>query len=294
MPKNVSNSFSPSDYQVWTAPQSAALPTQLPTSTSQPNMPSGWYDVGYLSDAGITESHTYNENKVYDMAGALLRVIRNQEERTFTFECVENDAVTHGLMYGTTATTTGGTAEVQTVTITGSPTGGTFTVNLPGYGAYTATNSVTTSALQTALQNLWDMAVTVTGTAGTSYIITFPAGEGNPPQVTVSSALTGGTTPAVSVATTTPGVQGVNTRYVGRNVARNLRYFAIDLYDGPITQRFLITQGEALWTGSVPYNASSLKIAQFTLNAYLDPSVGPNGAFYTDINNNPADTLSYA
>lgn len=294
MPKSVSNSFSPSDYVISTAPQTAALPTGLATSSSVTNLPTGWYDVGYLSDAGVTEAHTYNENKIFDMAGALLRIIRNQEERTWTFECVENDAVVHGLMYGTTATTTGGTGEVQTITITGTPTAGTFTISLPGYPTYTAAYNVTTAALATALSSLWDMTIAVSGTPSTSYVITFPAGEGNAPTLQVNASNFTPNTVTAAVTTTTPGVQGVNTRYVGRAIARNLRYFCIDLFDGAVSQRYLITQGEALWTGTATYSGSALKIAQFTLNTYFDPSVGPAGAFYTDLNNNPADALSYA
>src|SRR4051812_47454630 len=194
MPKNVNYAFAPSDYAVSTAPQSAALPTGLATSSSALNLPVGWYDIGYLSDAGITEAHGYNENKAYDMAGALLRVLRNQEERTWTFECVENDAVVHGLMFpGSVVTTTGATAEVQTITISGTPAGGTFTPALSGYPAVPAqTYNVTTAALQAALIAAWDLAVTVTGTAGTSYVVTFPTGAGNIAQMTVTSALTGG------------------------------------------------------------------------------------------------------
>jgi hypothetical protein len=292
MPKNISNSFAPSDYCVSTAPQSATLPTVLATSSSVLNLPAGWFDIGYLSDAGISEAHAYNENKVFDMAGALLRILRNQEERTWTFEAVENDAVVHGLMYpGSTISNTGGTAEVQTITITGAPTGGTFTPHLAGYPDPPAqVYNVTTAALQTALQTAWDLAVTVSGTAGSSYIVTFPAAEGDAPLMTITAAFTGGTTPAASVAVTTPGVNGVNKRIIGRGVARNLRYFCIDLFDGAVSERYLITQGEAIWTGSVTYNQSALKIAQFNLNTFFDATVG---GYYTKLDNNPAQALTF-
>jgi len=292
MPKNVTNAFAPSDYAVSTAPQTAALPTGLATSPSALNLPAGWFDIGYLSDAGMTEAHNYNETKVFDMAGALLRVLRNQEERPWTFECVENDAVVQGLMYpGSVVVTTGATAEVQTITISGTPTGGTFTPALAGFPAVPAqTYNVTTAALQAALIAAWDLAVTVSGTAGSSYVVTFPTGVGNITQMTVTSALTGGTTPSASVATTTPGVTGVNSRVVGRGLARNLRYFCIDLFDGSISERYLITQGEAVWTGSVPYNGTALKIAQFSLNTYYDSSTG---GYYTKLDNNPGSGLTF-
>lgn len=293
MPKNINNAFAPSDYAVSTALQTAALPVVLATSSSVLNLPPGWFDIGYLSDAGIGESHTYNENKIFDMAGALLRILRNQEERPWTFECVENDAIVHGLMYpGSTVGTAGGTGEVQTVTITGTPTGGTFPLTLPGYGTINLVFNATLAAVTAAILAAWDITVTVTGTAGSSYVITFPAGEGNVAQMTTSAAnLTGGTTPTASVATTTPGVTGVNTRVIGRGTARNLRYFCVDLFDGAISERYIVTQGEAVWTGNVTYSGSALKIAQFQLNTFFDSSTG---GYYTKLDNNPAQGLTFA
>jgi hypothetical protein len=293
MPKNVNNAFAPSDYAVSTAPQTASLPAVLATSSSVLNLPAGWFDIGYLSDNGITEAHAYNETKVFDMAGALLRVLRNQEERTWTFECVENDAVVHGLMYpGSSVSTTGGTAEVQTVTISGGPTGGTFTLTMTGFPPLPPqANNVTTAALQAAILAAWDLTVSVTGTAGTSYVVTFPVGEGNISQMGATGAFVGGASPTISVATTTPGVTGVNSRVVGRGVARNLRYFCIDLFDGAVTERYLVTQGEAVWTGNVTYNQSALKIAQFQLNTYFDASVG---GYYTKLDNNTAQGLTFS
>jgi hypothetical protein len=278
MPQSVQNAFSPSDYRVSTAANGATLPTTPASSPTNLGLSASWYDIGYLSDAGISEAHTYNETKVFDMVGTLLRVLRNQEERTWTFECVENDAVVHGLMYpGSTVSTSGGTSEVQTITISGTPTAGTFPVALPGYGTYQAAYNVTASALQAALQALWDIPVTV-ALASNVYTLTFPTADGNVPQIQTNGlSLTGGTSPNAVAATTTPGVQGVNTRYIGKGTARNLRYFCIDLFDGAVSERYLMTQGEAVWTGNVTYSGSALKIAQFSLSALYDNSLGPNG-----------------
>lgn len=102
-----------------------------------------------------------------------------------------------------------GTAEVQTVTITGAPTGGTFTLthdgNTTGPIAYNATAAAVQAALL-ALPHLEPGDLTVTG-AG-PYTVTWNAEAGNVAQMTASGAgLTGGTAPAVNVATTTPGVE---------------------------------------------------------------------------------------
>jgi len=105
----------------------------------------------------------------------------------------------------------GDVAEVQTVTITGGPTGGTFTLTYAGQTtaaiAYNAVASAVQAALE-ALSNLNVGDVVVTGGPGpaTPYIVTFRAGMGNVVQMTANGAgLTGGTAPAVGVSTSTQG-----------------------------------------------------------------------------------------
>jgi hypothetical protein len=100
------------------------------------------------------------------------------------------------------------TAEVQTATITGSPTGGTFT--LTGNGNTTAgiAYNAAAAAVQTAVRGLggaYAQAV-VTGSAGGPYTITFPFASGDVAALTASGAgLTGGSSPAVGIATSTAG-----------------------------------------------------------------------------------------
>lgn len=110
-------------------------------------------------------------------------------------------------------TTTAGQAnEVQTATITGAPAGGTFKLSYKGYTtpgiAYNATGATVQAALE-ALSSVGTTGVVVTGAAGGPYVVTFQNQLGlqsvpllNPD----SSLLTGGTTPLVTVARTTPGV----------------------------------------------------------------------------------------
>jgi hypothetical protein len=108
------------------------------------------------------------------------------------------------------------TSEQQTVTITGGPTGGTFTLTYAGQTtsgiAYNANAAAVQSALR-ALSTIGSTGVTVTGGPGpsTPWVVTFAgllAGS-NVSQMTSSGAsLTGGTSPAVAVTTTTPGVGG--------------------------------------------------------------------------------------
>jgi hypothetical protein len=106
----------------------------------------------------------------------------------------------------------GTAAEVQTVTITGTPTGGTYTLTFDGSTtaaiAYNATAAAVQSALE-ALPNVTPGDVTAAGGPhpGTAVTVTF-SGEwtGDVPVMTASGAsLTGGSSPAVAVTTTTAG-----------------------------------------------------------------------------------------
>lgn len=132
----------------------------------------------------------------------------------------ENDRWTQGMAWrperctavrSYNACASGDVSEVQTVTITGGPTGGTFTLTYSGQTTAGIAYNANAAAVQAALEALSNLAVgdvTVTGGPGpaTPYVVTFRAGMGNVVQMTASGAgLTGGTAPAVGVATTTPG-----------------------------------------------------------------------------------------
>jgi hypothetical protein len=106
-------------------------------------------------------------------------------------------------------------AEIETVTITGDPTGGTFTLTYTGQTTAAIAYNATANAVQVALEalnNLNHGDVRVTGTAGGPYTVTFRGSLGNITQMTASAAgLTGGTAPAVVVATTQQGAQAYGT-----------------------------------------------------------------------------------
>jgi hypothetical protein len=96
--------------------------------------------------------------------------------------------------------------EVQHVTITGTPTGGTFTITFDGQTTGAIAYNATASTVQTALEALSNIApgdVAVTGSAGGPYTITFQGAYAgvNVPSMTASGAgLTGGTSPSVTVS----------------------------------------------------------------------------------------------
>jgi hypothetical protein len=104
--------------------------------------------------------------------------------------------------------------EVQTISITGAPTGGTFTLSFKGYTTPGIAWNATAAAVQAQLEALSSIGTTnvvVTGGPGpaTPWVVTFQNSLGFQavPLLTASSTgLTGGTTPLVSVARTTPGI----------------------------------------------------------------------------------------
>lgn len=101
-------------------------------------------------------------------------------------------------------------SEVQTVTVAGTPTGGTFTLqfggDVTGPIAYDATAATVQGAL-TGLGSVGNGNVMVSGSAGGPYTVTFIGAYAgiNVPQLVTAHSLTGGTSPDVTVVTTTPG-----------------------------------------------------------------------------------------
>lgn len=106
--------------------------------------------------------------------------------------------------------------DVQTLTVTGTPTGGTVTVSLvhPVTGqtvTFDLAYNSSSAAAQTAIRAQIGSNVTVTGGAlpGTPLVFTFNTDLANLPVAVMTiatNALTGGTTPAASFAHTTTGV----------------------------------------------------------------------------------------
>jgi hypothetical protein len=109
-------------------------------------------------------------------------------------------------------------SEVQTVTIVGGPTGGTFTLTFDGQVtagiAFGATGATVETALE-ALPNLVPAEVAVAGPAGGPYVITFAGTLGDVPLIVANgAALTGPGAPyAMTVVETNPGVESVAIGY---------------------------------------------------------------------------------
>lgn len=106
----------------------------------------------------------------------------------------------------------GGVNEQQTVTITGTPTSGNFTLTLDGATTGNIAFNAASGAVQAALEALPNIGVgnaAVSGGPGpgTPFVVTFQnaLGRKNVNQMSAAHTFGGGTTPAIAVTTTTPG-----------------------------------------------------------------------------------------
>jgi hypothetical protein len=129
--------------------------------------------------------------------------------------------------------------EVQTVTVNGTPTGGTFVIGLPSLsGGYDVTVPIAYNATAAVVQAAFDSLVgagnsVVTGAAGGPWTVTYAQDLANRPialPTLVTNGLTGGSTPTVAFAHGTTGSVGAleccqayasgNARFV---LAQNVR-----------------------------------------------------------------------
>lgn len=123
------------------------------------------------------------------------------------------------------AAPTSGVNEVQTLTITGTPTGGTFTITFSGQTTGVIAYNASAADVQTALEGLSNIDVgdvTCGGGAlpGSAVTITF-GGQyryQNVALATTTDSLTGGTSPESAIATTTAGVTGDDVYLENNNV----------------------------------------------------------------------------
>jgi hypothetical protein len=128
--------------------------------------------------------------------------------------------------------------EVQTLTVTGAPTGGTFTITWSGQTTAAIAYNATAAQVQTALEGLSNIApgdVVVTGNAGGPWTLTWGGtqlGE-NVAAPTTTEAFTGGTSPDITIATTTAG--GTAATADGADVFLGFLFTEVSFYPGSTT-----------------------------------------------------------
>lgn len=102
------------------------------------------------------------------------------------------------------------TDEQQSVTITGAPTGGSFTLSFGGHTTAAIDHLATAATVQADLDALTSIGagnVIVTGAAGGPWLVTFVGALASEDvaAMTATPSLTGGTSPGVTIATVTAG-----------------------------------------------------------------------------------------
>lgn len=148
--------------------------------------------------------------------------------------------------------------DVQTFTITGTPTGGTSSIFWAGQYVGAVNYNDTAALVKTMLEAFFGVGnVTTSGGPfpGTAVVVTFQGEAAGlfQPLMTNVDALTGGTTPALAIVHTTSGkpAGGYFTKYIdGTNdpARRVLRYASAVDYRG------FITNGDATQSAFVPLN----------------------------------------
>jgi hypothetical protein len=252
-----------------------------PNSSGTDNMAAltnPWTDLGAISTAGLSENpaETRVEFKRWGSIAVFGSVITDQKH-TFDVSFLETNPNVLGWYHkqGAALVPSGsGVNEVQTVTISGGPTGGTFSLTFQGQTTPALAYNASTSAVQTALQALSTIGAgnaTVTGTAGTSYVVTFVGALAatNVPSIVAVGTFTGGTTPAIAVATTTGGASGqLLTVTDDTTGSKDIRAVCFDLLQGTNHERIYCPQAEITARKPVVRKTDSITEYGVTITAY--------------------------
>lgn len=128
----------------------------------------------------------------------------------------------YAAMGAKSSSSSAGTNEVQTITITGTPTGGTYTLSFRGQTTTALDFDATSSEVDAALGALSSIggAANVTCAGGphpdTAITVTFSGTlvASDPPMITAASSLTGGTNPSIAITASTPGFAPMGTHII--------------------------------------------------------------------------------
>lgn len=177
-------------------------------------------------------------------------------------------AITAGTVLGFTGVAARN--DVKTITITGTPTGGTWYFSFLGYNSAAIAYNAAAAAVQTAVDAFFgagNCVVTGGPGPGTAWVLTFGGVMGNVlvKSFTVTGSFTGGSSPAIAIANTTPGSSGagqMDTYADGTNVAAGL--LAID-YTSDVNGGIMTERGPSGSPYSPPvFIAGYFKVADLT------------------------------
>lgn len=170
---------------------------------------------------------------------------------------------------------------VQTVTINGTPTGGTFVLSSGGNSTTLAYNAASTTTVQNAIQ-AWGgiySAVTVTGSAGGPYTITFPAVASNvaaaaAPFTVDQRLLTGGTASTSKATIAASGAGGTDSllRGVGGDWTQAAYGVGMDI-------TIKVDNAASYFDGTTWHSAFQENLTLFLVEAYFGFVMGSPDAF---------------
>jgi hypothetical protein len=162
----------------------------------------------------------------------------------------------------------------QTVTITGAPTGGTFTLSSGGNTTSALAFNAAGSAVQTAIRLFGGVYSAVTVTGAGPYAIVFPT-TGAP--FTAKGSFTGGTSPAITVSPTT--TQDTKLRAVGGDYSQCAYGVGMDISIKVSDTASYVDEA------SVTHSAFQENLVLLLVEAYYGFVVGNVNAFvtYTDL-----------
>lgn len=262
----------------------SVAPPSTPRVTNMAALAAPWVDLGGITQDGLTEdpSQSRTEFKRWGSISPYASVITDIKHE-FNIKFLENNASVLSLVYrtGTAPTPTGTTTnEVQTITITGAPTGGSFSLTFGGQTTAAIAYNATAATVQTALQGLSSIGAgnaTVSGSAGGPYTVTFVSALAatNVAQIVAVGTFTGGTSPAITVVTTTGGAAGQLISITDDSTGlRDVRAVTFDIITGAGASqnhlRFYCPTAEVTNVAAINYGFDKPIVYDCTFTAYPD------------------------
>jgi hypothetical protein len=164
-----------------------------------------------------TGTENYSDGTKYGAFSQWLNSVLGQGQPTLQTS-VDDFAWWMWIFHGSETVTPSGTNAVQTVTTTGTPTGGTFTLTFEGRTTATIAYNASAAVVQAALEALPNIGtgnvLAGGGPLPTGVTLTFQNALQKRPIAPLTAnyaGLTGGTTPTVAIAQTTPGALATHT-----------------------------------------------------------------------------------
>lgn len=247
-----------------------------------------WVDATYGTAAGlaynISAASLTTALEVIYGAGNVVATGSNGGPFTVTFAAalahvdIPDTTFTTSSLTGGDATVTvvetvkgaAGTSEVQTITFYGTPSGGTFTVSFNGFSTAALAYNISAANLQTALRALTSIGATgigVSGSAGGPYTCTFAGTLANTAvgMMTVDPRLLTGGSIYGTIATTTPGVAGVDevqfiTLSTNTQANETLTINRTSTVSGGTFRLSVNSGGDIVYTSALAYDAKLYQV----------------------------------